>query len=414
MEHLLFYPHIRWNVFNKFLLRFGIIFFVTPLLPILSYFDDHLYPWIAKSIFSISEMSLETSSSGDRCFNYIELFVYFVLAIVGSVIWSFFNKKDKTYDTLLHYFLIFIRYYLASSMISYGYAKVFYIQFSAPGLSKLLQSYGESSPMGIAWTFIGASKPYTVFSGLAEILGGVLLLFRRTTLAGAMISFAVLFNVVMLNFCYDVPVKLFSTQLALLAFIIIICNGHVLWSAVWSNKAVAAVYYKPLFQKKWLKITAMIINGLTIFYFITYDGYQYHQLAYEMGIGAPKTPLYGIYKPTQYIVNNDTMGLYSHDEQWKYLILEYPGYATIKRINDSEFYFELSVDTIKKSMTVNLQNDTTHKFQLSYNEINDSTLNLKGKLSTNNIDFTFRKINLNSFMLTNRGFHWVNEYPFNR
>ncbi|MES2514798.1 MAG: hypothetical protein V4580_11670 [Bacteroidota bacterium] len=414
MENQLFYPHIHWTSFKKFLLRFGVIFFFLPMLQILSYFDDHLYPWIANVVFSIPEISLEPTSSGDRCFNYIELFVYFVLAIVGSVIWSFFNKKDKTYDTLLHYFLIFIRYYLASEMIGYGYAKVFNIQFSAPGLSKLLQSYGDSSPMGIAWTFIGASKPYTVFSGLAEILGGVLLLFRRTTLAGAMISFAVMFNVVMLNFCYDVPVKLHSTQLALLAFIIIICNGHVLWSAVWSNKAVATVNYKPLFQKKWLKITAMIINGLAIFYFIAYNGYKYHQLAYELGISAPKTPLYGIYKPTQYIVNNDTMGLHSHDDQWKYLILEYPGFATVKTLKDSEFYFELSVDTIKKTMIVNLQNDTSHKFQLSYNEINDSTLNLKGKLSTSIIDFTFRKINLNSFTLTNRGFHWINETPFNK
>ena len=41
-----------------------------------------------------------------------------------------------------------------------------------------------------------------------EVLGALLLLFRRTTALGAAVLAVVLVNVVMMNFCYDVPVKI--------------------------------------------------------------------------------------------------------------------------------------------------------------------------------------------------------------
>jgi hypothetical protein len=71
--------------------------------------------------------------------------------------------------------------------------------------------------MGALWSFMSASIPYIVFAGLCEITPAVLLLFRRTTILGTLTAFGVLLNVVMLNVCYDVPVKLYSTNLLLMA-----------------------------------------------------------------------------------------------------------------------------------------------------------------------------------------------------
>ena len=47
--------------------------------------------------------------------------------------------------------------------------------------------------------------------------GGLLLLWRRTTPLGSVVSAAVMLNIVLLNFCYDVSVKLFSMNLLLMA-----------------------------------------------------------------------------------------------------------------------------------------------------------------------------------------------------
>ena len=100
-----------------------------------------------------------------------------------------------------------------SRLFGYGFVKIVPLQFQRTLLFKMMEPYGDFSPMGVLWSFMGASLPYVIYSGCAEVLGGILLLFRRTTTLGALVSFAVMLNVAVLNYCYDVPVKLYSTNL---------------------------------------------------------------------------------------------------------------------------------------------------------------------------------------------------------
>src|SRR4029077_19764906 len=67
---------------------------------------------------------------------------------------------------------------------------------------------------------IGSSYTYTVVAGIFEILPAVLLLFRRTRIIGAIIATAVMTNVVLINFGFDISVKLFSCFLLLLCVIV--------------------------------------------------------------------------------------------------------------------------------------------------------------------------------------------------
>lgn len=72
-----------------------------------------------------------------------------------------------------------MRFSLAGILIDYGAAKVFLGQFSALGAERLLQKFGDASPMGLLWAFKGASPAYQVFSGVIELLAGLLLAARR-------------------------------------------------------------------------------------------------------------------------------------------------------------------------------------------------------------------------------------------
>jgi hypothetical protein len=132
------------------------------------------------------------------------------------------------------------------------------------------------------------------------------------------------------------------------------------------------------------------------------------------GVDAPKTPLYGLYKPTQFIKNSDTLRVYSDSAEWKYLVIEWEGVASVRQLNDRSYRLNFNVDTIKKSIALNLQTDTVNKYHVNYKQLNDSTLNLNGVFMKDTINFTFKKVNTANFRLMNRGFHWVNEYPFNR
>jgi hypothetical protein len=101
--------------------------------------------------------------------------------------------------------------------------------------------------MKLLWTFMGASIPYVIFTGAAEMLGGLLLAARRTTLLGALVCIGVLSNVVMLNFSYDVPVKLYSSHLLLMAVFLAAPDLRRLASLFVWNRRVPPAEQRPLF-----------------------------------------------------------------------------------------------------------------------------------------------------------------------
>ena len=106
-------------------------------------------------------------------------------------------------------------------MFSYGFAKVFPLQMPTVFLSRLLEPYGDFSPMGVIWYSIGAAPGYERFIGSAEVLGGLLLLLPWTSLLGALVTLGVTFGVWVVNMTYDVPVKLFAFHLVLMAIFLI-------------------------------------------------------------------------------------------------------------------------------------------------------------------------------------------------
>src|SRR5208282_4219864 len=119
------------------------------------------------------------------------------------------DRRRENYFSLYKWFRLFIRFSLASQMLSYGWAKAIPLQMPFPSLVKLLEPYGNFSPMGVLWSSVGSSQAYEIFAGCAEMLGGILLLVPRTTMLGALVCLAATTQVFMLNMAYDVPVKLF-------------------------------------------------------------------------------------------------------------------------------------------------------------------------------------------------------------
>ena len=132
------------------------------------------------------------------------------MALAATLVWSLADYKRAHYHRLYLGLRVLVRLALGTALIVYGAGKVIPSQFPPLALHRLVQPFGDASPMGLLWSFMGASTPYTIFSGVAEMLGGLLLFFPRTTTLGALVSIGVMSHVVALNFCYDVPVKLFS------------------------------------------------------------------------------------------------------------------------------------------------------------------------------------------------------------
>lgn len=115
----------------------------------------------------------------------------------------------------------FCRYALAGWMMLYGFAKVFGVQFITPP-SVADMPLGQVRDLMLAWYFYGSEPTYAAVIALAEIVAAVLLLFRRTALAGALMMIGLLLNILLLDVFYAItgPIPSVLIMLGMCAYIL--------------------------------------------------------------------------------------------------------------------------------------------------------------------------------------------------
>src|SRR5206468_13028965 len=130
--------------------------------------------------------------------------------------------------------------FLVSFLFGYGFVKVFPSQFQAIAASRLTMTVGDQSHMLLAWNFMGYSVVMQRLMGSLEVIAGFLLLFRRTTTLGAILSTAVFSFVVMMDFCFNVPVRLLSSHLLLISVLLVLTDGRRLMNVFVLNRPSSA------------------------------------------------------------------------------------------------------------------------------------------------------------------------------
>jgi uncharacterized membrane protein YphA (DoxX/SURF4 family) len=210
------------------------------------------------------------TGSGDTAMQYTLVFCIAVIAVAGTIIWSAIDERRggrREYRTAYAWLRLALRITLAITLLGYGFAKVFPGQFGAgPDLAQLNETYGQSSPMHLLWFFMGFSRPYAIFGGLTEVVPGVLLLFERTETIGALGAAAVMLNVAVLNFCYDVPVKLYSGHLFVMSLFLLLPDFRPMWEFfVRRRAAVLKDVRVPRAERRSLRIARRVALGLVCF-----------------------------------------------------------------------------------------------------------------------------------------------------
>jgi hypothetical protein len=208
-----------------------------------------LVSWVGKHLLHVDAPSGLTGS-GDAMFSWVQILCMLAVSLVATLTWTLLDRKRTQYNRLYDALKVYVQVGLGLILIEYGGLKVVPAQFPRPPLSRLLQPFGNASPMGLLWTFMGASVPYTIFAGLTELSAGLLLLFRRTASLGALVAIPVLTNVVMLNFCYDVPVKLFSVHLLAMAVFLAVPDLGRLAGLLVLRRPVAPAADRPFFRRR--------------------------------------------------------------------------------------------------------------------------------------------------------------------
>ena len=208
------------------------------------------------------------------------------------MVWSAISEARQwrlEYKTLHQWLRLGLRLMLGSALLTYGFYKIFPLQFPPPTAEQLAVTYADSSPMGLLWRFMGASKAYSTFGGLAEAVPGLLLLFRRTATLGALGATAVLLNVVALNLSYDVTVKLYSMELLLMALSLLLQDLRPIWLIfVKGESAHLSRGRVPRSERRALRAVALSMQIITIGWILYNNGLG----AWRLWHGG-QTPLHG-------------------------------------------------------------------------------------------------------------------------
>ncbi len=362
------------------------------------------------------EVAIHPTGSGDTAHDWANFVFRLVLAVTATLIWSLLDRKRPQYVRLHEWLRVYVRYSLATAMISYGAFKVIPSQMPWPPVDRLLQPLGDSSPMGILWTFMGASAAYSVFTGAAEMLGGLLLVTRRTTLLGALVCIGVMSNVVLLNFSYDVPVKLYSSHLLFLAVFLAAPDLRRLTNALVLNRPAEPSPDRPLFRRAWLNRGAVVLRTVLVGLFIwqSLQNSSQNRATYTQEALA-KTPLHGIWDVDELTVDGQVRPPLVTDElRWNRVVFDVPGQMAIFHMNDFRDRYNVEVDAAKKTLAMTRRLDPGWKVTAAYNQPAPDRLALEGTFDGKKIRALLHRTQPPEFLLETRGFHWINEVPYNR
>ena len=262
---------------------------------------------------------------------------------------------------------------------------------------------------------MGASDSYNVFSGAGEFVGGLLLTTRRTTLLGALVSIGVLSNVVMLNFSYDVPVKLFSCHLLAMAALIAAVDWRRLVGFFLLNRAVEPAMCRPLFPRRWLNHSAAVVRTGLVAAFAAWSLYGAIESRKAFGDAAPKSGLYGIWSVEEFEVDGkDRPPLLTDDSRWRRVVFDYPKMIAIQLMSNTRQRYLLKLDEKERTLELSKRDEPTWKSTLTYERADPESLRLNGAFDGRQLRVRLRLVSASQFLLVSRGFHWINEYPFNR
>ena len=172
-------------------------------------------------------------------------------------------------------------------------------------------------------------------------------------------------------------------------------------------------FYNPVKSKEYHKIIFGLksICLVLILAVASFFGYQAQK---QRDSKSDPSILYGIWETKVFIKNNDTIApLITDSRRWRYLISERKGTATVKSMTDKRTRYIFEIDSTTSRISMYQSDSKKDSLNLVYRQSEKNILELHGILECDSIHLYLSKVPLDKFPLTSRGFHWINESPFN-
>jgi hypothetical protein len=245
------------------------------------------------------------------------------------------------------------------------------------------------------------------------MLGGLLLIFSRTTMLGALVSLADLTQVVMLNMTYDVPVKLFSFHLLLMAMFLLAPEFSRFADFFFWNRPVGPSHETQLFGTSRANRIALAVQFILGIWLVGINAYSSWDGWHTYGGGRPKSPLYGIWNVDKLSIDGQFRSPLLNDyDRWRRAIFDLPSRMAFQRMDDS--YARFGAEIEGNTLALSKEDDKNWKASFYCQRVAPDQMTMDGNMDGHQIHMQLQHVDLNKFLLVSRGFHWIQEYPFNR
>jgi hypothetical protein len=206
--------------------------------------------WLARILFHMpGPMTMASAGdNGDVGEEWARLLLCVAVGVVVAIAWTIADRARPRAAWVEGGLRVMLRYSIALGLVSYAVAKILPQQFPPLRPFDYETRVGELTPMGLLWTFMRYSRPYSFFGGVMESVAIVLLCFRRTATLGALVTLAVMTNVALMNLAYDVQVKLYAIMIVASAGVLVLYDARRLLAVFVTNQGVPPASQPTLFE----------------------------------------------------------------------------------------------------------------------------------------------------------------------
>jgi hypothetical protein len=283
---------------------------------------------------------------------------------------------------------VLLRAGLALPMIGSGIARLIPVQMPPLQPLGMLQRLGELTQGELLRTLLGASPVFQSITGLAALLGGVLLLFSRTTLLGALLCAANLAMAITLAACYDLPSRLSVSCLFFLSLLLVAPDLRRLIDLFLLDRAVEPAERTPAVGGWPDRLLLLLGVGLIV-------GGTAVAVPRFRQLHPPKPPLYGAWTVEEIAVEGEAP---ADPRRWRRAVFQDPGALDVELWIGSRKRYALDLDLAGKVLTL----DRRSRFTVQ--ETEDGVLVLEGRMEGRHMHAKLRRMRLSS-----PWFHWITD-----
>lgn len=359
--------------------------------------------WFGAHLFGLANLPVPDPTIGETAFFFVQTLW---LAVLAAAITAAVALIGRGAERLWEWLRLFLQLGLAATMFEYGITKVIPNQFAAPSLRILVTPTGDLSLNTLLWTAIGSAPAYQIFTGVVELGGGILVLWPRTRMVGALVSLVALAHVLLLNLTYDIGLKLTTIHLVLIA-LVVLAPDFARIGRFLRNRPAGPAAPPVLFRDDRLASVLPVGLALIGLYLIGIQGWVNWNYWYAAGRGAPRSVLYGIWDVEEMAVDG-VVGPASendYDRRWRRVIFDDPGVVTFQRTDDSFARYGSSIEGGRLMLSKGDSRTWTSGFSIT--RPSGEEMVLEGAMDGHAIRVHLRRLELDAFRLLSSPFRWV-------